>query len=86
MVHLLPLPGAPAYENWSIDVIVERAVRGAEIYEENEVDGVIVENMWDLPYYSGASRIPPEEIVAHAVVTTLCLVYAPGGSTMFTAF
>jgi membrane complex biogenesis BtpA family protein len=68
MVHLLPLPGAPAYEGWSIDVIVERAVREAKIYEENEVDGVIVENMWDLPYYSGASRIPPEEIAAHAVV------------------
>ncbi|MCS7099308.1 MAG: BtpA/SgcQ family protein [Sulfolobales archaeon] len=68
MVHLLPLPGAPAYEGYSIDAIVDQAVREARIYEENGVNGVIVENMWDLPYYSGAARIPPEEIAAHAVV------------------
>jgi len=67
MVHLLPLPGAPAYEGWPIDTIVERAVGEARVYEENGVDGVIVENMWDLPYYSGAPRIPPEEVAAHAV-------------------
>ncbi len=67
MVHLLPLPGAPAYEGWPIDTIVERAVREAKVYEENGVDGVIVENMWDLPYYSGAFRVPPEEVAAHAV-------------------
>jgi membrane complex biogenesis BtpA family protein len=68
MIHMLPLPGAPAYEGWPIDTIIERAVKEAKIYEENEVNGVIVENMWDLPYYSGALRIPPEEIAAHAVV------------------
>lgn len=67
MVHLLPLPGAPAYEGWPIDTIVEHAVGEARVYEENGVDGVIVENMWDLPYYSGAPRIPPEEVAAHAV-------------------
>ncbi|MEZ0394119.1 MAG: BtpA/SgcQ family protein [Desulfurococcaceae archaeon] len=67
MVHLLPLPGAPAYEGWSMDVVVEHAVREARTLEEHGVDGVIVENMWDLPYFSGASRIPPEEIAAHAV-------------------
>ncbi len=68
MVHLLPLPGAPGYKGWSIDVIEEHALREAKIYEENGLDGVIVENMWDLPYYSGASRIPPEEMAAQAVV------------------
>ncbi|MEM0471273.1 MAG: BtpA/SgcQ family protein [Sulfolobales archaeon] len=67
MVHLLPLPGSPAYEGWPMDTVIERAVREARIYEENEVDGVIVENMWDLPYYSGWERTPPEEIAAQAV-------------------
>jgi len=68
MIHLLPLPGSPAYEGWSIDEIENHALKEARILEENGVDGLIVENMWDLPYYSGASRIPPEEMTAHAVV------------------
>jgi membrane complex biogenesis BtpA family protein len=68
MIHLLPLPGSPAYEAWSIDEIENHALKEARILEENGVDGLIVENMWDLPYYSGASRIPPEEMTAHAVV------------------
>lgn len=66
MVHLIPLPGSPAYRGWSIDEVVENAVREARILVENEVDGLIVENMWDLPYYAG-KEIPPEEIAAHAV-------------------
>lgn len=68
MIHLLPLPGSPAYEGWSIDIIEEHALREARILEENGVDGLIVENMWDLPYYSGWKRIPPEEMTAHAVI------------------
>lgn len=68
MIHLLPLPGSPAYEGWSIDEIEDFALKEAKILEENGVDGLIVENMWDLPYYSGAVRIPPEEMTAHAVV------------------
>ncbi len=67
MVHLMPLPGSPAYEGWGIDEVVEAALRDARALVEGGVDGLIVENMWDLPYYSGSSRIPPEEIAAHAV-------------------
>ena len=67
MVHLMPLPGAPGYEGWSMDEVIEAALRDARVLVEGGVDGLIVENMWDLPYYSGASRIPPEEIAAHAV-------------------
>jgi membrane complex biogenesis BtpA family protein len=33
---------------------------------EGGVDGIIVENMWDLPYFVG-SDVPPEEMTAHAV-------------------
>lgn len=68
MVHLLPLPGSPAYEGWSIEEIEEHALRDARALEEGGVDGLIVENMWDLPYYSGWRRIPPEEIASHSVV------------------
>ncbi len=66
MVHLIPLPGSPAYRGWSMDEVVEKAVKEARILVENGVDGLIVENMWDLPYYAG-KEIPPEEIAAHAV-------------------
>ncbi|MCD6126002.1 MAG: BtpA/SgcQ family protein [Thaumarchaeota archaeon] len=66
MVHLMPLPGAPAYEGWSMDEVIEYALRDARILVENGVDGLIVENMWDLPYYA-SRRIPPEEVAAHAV-------------------
>ena len=66
MVHLIPLPGAPAYEGWSMDDVIEFAMRDARALVENGVNGLIVENMWDLPYYANG-RIPPEEIAAHAV-------------------
>jgi len=66
MVHLMPLPGSPAYEGWSMDVVVESALRDAKALVEGGVDGLIVENMWDLPYFAG-KNIPPEEIAAHAV-------------------
>lgn len=68
MVHLLPLPGSPAYEGWGIEEIEDHALRDAVTLEEGGVDGLIVENMWDLPYYSGWRRIPPEEVASHSVV------------------
>lgn len=66
MVHLIPLPGSPAYNGWTMDEVVENAIREARILVENGVDGLIVENMWDLPYYAD-KEIPPEEIAAHAI-------------------
>jgi len=67
MVHLMPLPGSPAYDGWDMNVIIEAALRDAKALIEGGVDGLIVENMWDLPYYAGSKNIPPEEIAAHAV-------------------
>lgn len=66
MVHLIPLPGSPAYNGWSMDTVIEKALRDARTLVENGVDGLIVENMWDLPYYV-AKEVPPEEMTAHAV-------------------
>ncbi len=70
MVHLLPLPGSPAYNGWSMDVIEEKALSDARALVENGVDGLIVENMWDLPYFV-AKEVPPEEMTAHAVAARL---------------
>jgi len=67
MVHLPPLPGAPAYRGEPIEEIVEFALRDAERLVEGGVNGLIVENMWDLPYFVGED-VPPEELAAQAVV------------------
>jgi len=67
MVHLIPLPGAPGYDFYGMDAIIEKALADAKILEEGGVDGLMVENMWDHPYYVGED-VPPEEMTAQAVV------------------
>jgi membrane complex biogenesis BtpA family protein len=53
MVHLWPLPGSPGYGGHGMDTILDQARRDAEALLDGGVDGLIVENMWDLPYYVG---------------------------------
>jgi membrane complex biogenesis BtpA family protein len=67
MVHCWPMPGAPGYTGYGLDVIIEHAILDAEALRDGGVDGLIVENMWDIPFRAG-SRIAPESIAAHAVV------------------
>jgi membrane complex biogenesis BtpA family protein len=67
MVHCWPLPGAPGYTGYGLDVIIDHAIRDAEALRDGGVDGLIVENMWDIPFRAGA-HIAPESIAAHAVV------------------
>lgn len=66
MVHLWPLPGSPGYAGYGMDTIIERALEDAGTLVENGIDGLIVENMWDLPYYVGADT-PPETMTCQAV-------------------
>jgi membrane complex biogenesis BtpA family protein len=66
MVHLLPLPGAPGYTGYGMETIIEHALQDARALVEGGVDAVMVENMWDLPYYVGMD-VPPEEMTAQAV-------------------
>lgn len=67
MVHCWPLPGAPGYSGYGIDTIIEHALRDARALEEGGVDGIIVENMWDIPFRAGPN-VAPESVAAHAVV------------------
>lgn len=67
MVHCWPLPGAPGYTGYGMGTIVEHALRDADALAEGGCDGIIVENMWDIPFRAG-SHIAPESIAAHAVV------------------
>jgi membrane complex biogenesis BtpA family protein len=49
-----------------MQVIVEHALRDAEALVQGGVDGLVVENMWDLPYYVG-NDVKPEAMTAQAV-------------------
>jgi len=70
-IHCLPFPGAPRYRGEKIDAIVAHAVSEAKAYEEGGLDGIIVENAWDLPF------LRPEDIwyetVATLSVVTKCV-------------
>jgi hypothetical protein len=67
MVHCWPLPGAPGYAGYGLDTIIEHAISDARALAEGGVDGLIVENMWDIPFRAGP-HVAPESIAAHAVV------------------
>jgi uncharacterized protein len=69
MVHCWPLPGAPGYSGYGMQPIIDNALRDAEALAEGGVDGLIVENMWDIPFRAGP-HIQPESIAAHAVVAS----------------
>jgi membrane complex biogenesis BtpA family protein len=66
MVHLWPLPGAPGYTGYPIETIMDHALYDAEALIKGGVDGLIVENMWDWPYYV-AVQVKPEAMTAQAV-------------------
>jgi hypothetical protein len=67
MVHCWPLPGAPGYTGYGMETIIEHALRDAEALAAGGCDGLIVENMWDIPFRAGP-HVQPESIAAHAVV------------------
>ncbi|MBA9026352.1 MULTISPECIES: BtpA/SgcQ family protein [Bacillaceae] len=50
MVHLKPLPGAPHYKGESIDEMIEFALEDVRRLEEGGIDGLQIENAWDLPF------------------------------------
>jgi uncharacterized protein len=66
MIHLWPLPGSPGYNGYGMQTIIDHALRDAEALVRGGVDGLIVENMWDLPYYVGTD-VKPEAMTTQAV-------------------
>ncbi len=65
-IHLLALPGAPAYDG-DPNKIFEVALAETEIYKIHGVDGLIIENFRDNPFYPGP--VPHETIAAITAVT-----------------
>lgn len=68
VVHLLPLPGAPGYAG-SLAKIEKRALADAAAYLEGGMDGILIENFGDTPFF--ASTVPPETIAAMSAVGRL---------------
>ncbi|XP_011877259.1 PREDICTED: uncharacterized protein F13E9.13, mitochondrial [Vollenhovia emeryi] len=67
MVHVGALPGTPKYGGCS-EKIVENAVKETSIYVDCCVDGILIENMHDVPYIK-RKDISPE---VTAVMTRIC--------------
>jgi len=67
VVHLRPLPGSPRYEG-SLEEITEAAFRDAEAIVEGGMDGLLLENFGDTPFFPGP--VPP--------VTVACMTDLAG--------
>ncbi len=66
MVHLGPLPGAPAFDGDRV-AVREAMFRDARRLEAGGVDGVLVENFGDAPFYS-------DDVPKHVVASMTPLV------------
>lgn len=69
MVHVLPLPGTPDYQK-NDELILNRALEEASVYKAAGIDGLIIENMHDLPYLK--RNVGPEitsfmTLIAHEI-------------------
>ena len=49
MIHVEALPGTPKFSN-QIAAIIAKAVLEAEVYKNNGIDALMIENMHDVPY------------------------------------
>lgn len=65
MIHLLPLPGAPRWGG-SMDAVLARARTDATALADGGMDGVLVENFLDAPFFG--ADVPPETVAAMARV------------------
>ncbi|MCB9891569.1 MAG: BtpA/SgcQ family protein [Planctomycetes bacterium] len=63
VVHLEPLPGAPRFAG-SLDAVEQRALSDARALIDGGVDGLVVENFGDAPFFP--DRVPPVTIAAMA--------------------
>jgi len=61
MLHLAALPGSPLYGG-SLSVVREAVLRDAKLLAEGGVNGLMIENFGDTPFFPG--RVP-SHVVAH---------------------
>lgn len=68
MIHLKALPGAPHFQGGSLEPVLQAALFDANALKEGGIDGLIVENAWDLPFSK------PEDIGVETVAAMSVLV------------
>ncbi|XP_046695925.1 uncharacterized protein F13E9.13, mitochondrial isoform X2 [Silurus meridionalis] len=65
MIHVGALPGTPLHKS-AVPELIDEACREAELYHQEGVDGLLIENMHDVPYVCESG---PEVC---AVMTAVC--------------
>ena len=65
VIHVGALPGTPR-SSLSVAELVKQARHEAQIYRECGVDGIIIENMHDVPYLKG--EVGPEIVAAMSLI------------------
>src|SRR5579875_589301 len=77
MLHLLPLPGSPLYEN--LNKVIEMALKDLKSLQEGGVDGILIENFNDVPFYK--DDVPKETVASMTRVCTEVMknTYLPTG-------
>src|ERR1041385_4298108 len=65
VIHVGALPGTPRGV-MRVAELVRQATEEARVYKECGVDGVIIENMHDVPYLKG--EVGPEIVAAMAII------------------
>lgn len=67
VVHLLPLPGSPKCR-YTIKEILDRALKDAKAYLNGGVDGIIIENFGDAPFYP--DKVGPETVASMTYIAS----------------
>jgi uncharacterized protein len=65
VIHVSALPGTPR-NTQTVSELVRAARREAQLYRESGVDGVMIENMHDVPYLRG--EVGPEIVAAMTAI------------------
>jgi uncharacterized protein len=65
MIHLAPLPGSPRFKG-DLGAVARAASRDLKALIDGGADGMIIENLGDVPYYP--DRVPPITVAAMTAV------------------
>jgi membrane complex biogenesis BtpA family protein len=74
-IHLQALPGAPLYGG-DLKAVYDQAIAEAELFAKAGVDGLIVENFRDVPFFP--DRVPSETVAAMAAICREVVNHAGG--------
>jgi len=75
MIHLPALPGSPQGYQARFSDLSRFALSELEALQNGGVDGVIVENFWDIPYFP--DEVPPISIACMAAIAGLIVEKSP---------